>query len=59
MNDENGLMKPCPVHIEPEYGEKVYCEQGPEGHSGTHVGDKSQDQYNKQLAWWERNERNQ
>lgn len=32
--------------------EPVYCEVGPDGHAGTHVGDRSRDEYYRRLREW-------
>jgi hypothetical protein len=37
---------PCPVHIVVD-GQRLYCEQGAEGHYGTHCGSRSQADYDR------------
>jgi hypothetical protein len=49
--------KPCPWNageINPTTGvhEIVYCEVGPAGHEGSHVGDRTRDEYFRRLREW-------
>lgn len=47
--------KPCPWHAETfELGrlKDVYCEVGPDGHPGSHVGNRSRGEYLTQLRAW-------
>lgn len=40
MNQE----KPCPMHVNTGNGER-YCEQGPDGHEGTCIGNRDEGTY--------------
>jgi hypothetical protein len=50
--------KPCPAHVKTTHGVR-YCEQGPEGHWGTHCGSKHKVDYDRELAAWRDAERTQ
>jgi len=55
--------KPCPWHAEtinPHTGRlgSLYCEVGPEGHSGSHLGERSRNEYLRRLRAWRRGSRN-
>jgi hypothetical protein len=45
--------KPCPEHVRDNQTYfKKYCEAGPAGHKGTHIGNKSQERYLVELEEW-------
>lgn len=49
--------KPCPWHAEsinPNTGrlEIIYCEVGPAGHDGSHIGEMSRDEYYLRWRTW-------
>ena len=47
--------KPCPWHAELiEFGRLVvhFCEVGPEGHEGGHLGKRPRDEYLRRLRVW-------
>ena len=55
--------KPCPWHAEtinPRTGRlgSLYCEMGPEGHKGSHIGERSRHDYLRMLRAWRRGYRN-
>lgn len=42
-------MKPCPWHVTLDDGSRRYCEVGNAGHRGSHVGNRTQDEYERLL----------
>lgn len=42
-------LAPCPWHVMTPDGPR-YCEVGPEGHDGTHVGNRTATEYQRLLA---------
>lgn len=54
----NPPEKPCPWHavIESDIGrlKVVYCEVGPAGHEGTHIGERSRVEYLRLMRAWNR-----
>ena len=46
--------RPCPYFAVDEDDERYYCEIGPYGHEGTHVGARSQDEYEALLLAYRR-----
>lgn len=49
--------KPCPWHAESINSttgrlEILYCEVGPAGHNGSHIGEKTRDEYLDQFRVW-------
>ncbi len=53
--------KPCPWHaVETDTGRLVivYCEVGPAGHEGGHIGTRSRVEYLKRMRMWNRASRN-
>ena len=41
---------PCPAHVRIEGGARRYCEVGPAGHAGSHVGDRTEAEYDRLLV---------
>jgi hypothetical protein len=64
LSKKNTLsQKPCPWHAEtvnPRTGRlgSLYCEIGPEGHEGGHLGERSRNEYMRLLRAWRRGDRN-
>jgi hypothetical protein len=53
--------KPCPWHAESvneQTGrlEVIFCEVGPAGHEGTHIGERSRAEYRRLFSIWRRHE---
>jgi hypothetical protein len=53
------VERPCPWHagvVNPDTGrlEVIYCEVGPAGHEGTHIGDRKLSDYLIMLRAWRR-----
>jgi len=40
---------PCPASTIDKDGQRIYCEQGPKGHWGTHCGRRSESDYQRLL----------
>lgn len=47
------VQKPCPWHVHTEEG-AIFCEAGPDGHDGGHIGERSQEEYLRLLGQWDR-----
>lgn len=46
------LEKPCAWHVYTYEGDAQYCEAGPEGHKGSHIGERSGAEYVRLLEAW-------
>lgn len=51
------IEKPCSWHANginksTGFSEDVYCEVGPDGHDGSHIGDRTKDEYYRLLREW-------
>lgn len=49
--------KPCPWHVdtidvESRHSLTIYCEVGPAGHDGGHIGDRTMEDYYRLLREW-------
>lgn len=54
--------KPCPWHaavVNPRTGRlgHMYCEMGPDGHEGPHIGERSRQDFLRMLRAWRNGER--
>ena len=52
--------KPCPWHVVEMDGCRLkvfYCEVGPAGHEGTHIGERSRVEYLRFMRAWNRERR--